>query len=181
MYKLISVWLCWWNCVALLLYKRIVLGIEPSFIRLYHVRSFAVFFPLKSNPTNIFYVSTVCGLQYLVDVPKKLPLSDAEAMSSIGITASDLQRAGEISGSMPAMQDNSMINIQIRDGRDSKTIILKFKKTDPMSKLHNYYCKKQGIAPSKVSFRFDGDKIKGSDTAEKLELEDDDLIDAIIS
>merc|ERR1711933_641865 len=51
------------------------------------------------------------------------------------------------------------------------------KKTTPLRKLMDAYCSRLGLQASQVRFMVDGERIAPDDTAEKLGLEDEDLID----
>merc|ERR1712054_178449 len=53
----------------------------------------------------------------------------------------------------------------------------KIKKTTPLRKLMDAYCSRLGLQASQVRFMVDGERIGPDDTAEKLGLEDEDLID----
>ena len=47
-------------------------------------------------------------------------------------------------------------------------IFFKIKKSTPLQKLMNAYCSRQGYYPSAVRFIFDGERIKGDDTPDKV-------------
>merc|ERR1711915_1057842 len=51
------------------------------------------------------------------------------------------------------------------------------KKSTPLRKLMDAYCSRLGLTASQVRFMVDGERISADDTAEKLGLEDEDLID----
>ena len=52
--------------------------------------------------------------------------------------------------------------------------------TDPLSKVFNKFCEKLGVAESLVRLEFDGEALNLNSTAEDLEMEDGELIDATI-
>ena len=54
------------------------------------------------------------------------------------------------------------------------------KKTTPMSKIFDAYCKKHGIHTKNIRFMFDGIRINAAETPKMLELTDGDQIDAMI-
>ena len=54
------------------------------------------------------------------------------------------------------------------------------KKTTPMSKIFDAYCKRLGIDAKKIRFMFDGKRITEEETPKMLELGDGDQIDAMI-
>merc|ERR1711957_43461 len=53
----------------------------------------------------------------------------------------------------------------------------KIKKSTPLRKLMDAYCSRLGLQASQVRFMVDGERIAPDDSAEKLGLEDEDLID----
>ena len=42
------------------------------------------------------------------------------------------------------------------------------------------YCKRQGLSSASVRFVFDGNRVNGSETAEQLEMDDQDVIDVLV-
>lgn len=71
------------------------------------------------------------------------------------------------------------INIKVVNGEGIE-VFFKIKKTTNLKKLMEAYCKRQGLNASTVRFTFDGNRISGSETAEQLEMEDQDVIDAMV-
>jgi small ubiquitin-related modifier len=56
----------------------------------------------------------------------------------------------------------------------------KIKKATPLRKLMDAYCQRLGMNSTQVRFMVDGERISADDTAEKLGLEDEDLIDVAV-
>merc|ERR1712070_642925 len=68
------------------------------------------------------------------------------------------------------------IQLKVKDQQGSE-VQFKIKKTTPLRKLMDAYCSRLGLQSSQVRFMVDGERIGPEDTAEKLGLEDEDLID----
>eukprot|EP00438_Fugacium_kawagutii_P036420 Skav236205 [mRNA] locus=scaffold98:58207:74420:- [translate_table: standard] len=68
------------------------------------------------------------------------------------------------------------IQLKVKDQQGSE-VQFKIKKTTPLRKLMDAYCSRLGLQASQVRFMVDGERIAADDTAEKLGLEDEDLID----
>merc|ERR1712113_1366338 len=68
------------------------------------------------------------------------------------------------------------IQLKVKDQQGSE-VQFKIKKSTPVRKLMDAYCSRLGLTASQVRFMVDGERISADDTAEKLGLEDEDLID----
>merc|ERR1712107_336683 len=68
------------------------------------------------------------------------------------------------------------IQLKVKDQQGSE-VQFKIKKSTPLRKLMDAYCSRLGLQASQVRFMVDGERIAPDDTAEKLGLEDEDLID----
>merc|ERR1712083_372958 len=78
-----------------------------------------------------------------------------------------------------AMADDAAaahIQLKVKDQQGSE-VQFKIKKSTPLRKLMDAYCSRLGLTASQVRFMVDGERISADDTAEKLGLEDEDLID----
>merc|ERR1712190_251494 len=64
----------------------------------------------------------------------------------------------------------------VKDQQGSE-VQFKIKKSTPLRKLMDAYCSRLGLTAAQVRFMVDGERISADDTAEKLGLEDEDLID----
>lgn len=68
------------------------------------------------------------------------------------------------------------INLKVSDG--AVEIFFKIKKTTPMKRLMEAFCKRQGKSMSSVRFFVDGVRVNAENTAQDLDLEDGDIIEA---
>ncbi|KAL9657414.1 hypothetical protein ABK040_014401 [Willaertia magna] len=76
-------------------------------------------------------------------------------------------------------KDEQHINIRVVNG-EGVEVFFKIKKSTPLKKLMEAYCKRQGLMSSAVRFTFDGNRLSGNETAEQLDMEDKDVIDAMV-
>ena len=76
----------------------------------------------------------------------------------------------------PAGEQPQHIQLKVKDQQGSE-VQFKIKKSTPLRKLMDAYCSRLGLQASQVRFMVDGERIAPDDTAEKLGLEDEDLID----
>ena len=63
---------------------------------------------------------------------------------------------------------------------DGTEVFFKCKKTTKLEKLMDAYCQRQGVNVHSIRFLFDGNRINGRQTPEDLEMEDGDIIDAMV-
>eukprot|EP00416_Gambierdiscus_australes_P030218 CAMPEP_0171091756 /NCGR_PEP_ID=MMETSP0766_2-20121228/35291_1 /TAXON_ID=439317 /ORGANISM="Gambierdiscus australes, Strain CAWD 149" /LENGTH=156 /DNA_ID=CAMNT_0011549915 /DNA_START=84 /DNA_END=552 /DNA_ORIENTATION=+ len=75
-----------------------------------------------------------------------------------------------------AAEGPAHIQLKVKDQQGSE-VQFKIKKSTPLRKLMDAYCSRLGLQASQVRFMVDGERIAPDDTAEKLGLEDEDLID----
>eukprot|EP01012_Entosiphon_sulcatum_P031594 TRINITY_DN400_c0_g1_i1.p2 TRINITY_DN400_c0_g1~~TRINITY_DN400_c0_g1_i1.p2 ORF type:complete len:101 (+),score=35.41 TRINITY_DN400_c0_g1_i1:22-303(+) len=75
--------------------------------------------------------------------------------------------------------DAQQISIKVVNAEGAE-VYFKIKKTTPLRKLMDAYCKKQGVNRSSVRFHFDGRRIEDDKNADDYEMEDDDVIDAMV-
>ena len=64
--------------------------------------------------------------------------------------------------------------------QDGNEIYFQIKETTPLQKLMHAYCNRQGIAPNKIRFLFDGNCINETETPQQLEMVDGDIIDVMV-
>lgn len=88
-----------------------------------------------------------------------------------------------VEGAAPAQpevkQEVAQVSLKVVNA-DGAEVYFKIKKTTALRKLMDAYCKKQGIARNSVRFLYDGSPIDESKTPDDLEMEDDDVIDAMV-
>jgi small ubiquitin-related modifier len=63
---------------------------------------------------------------------------------------------------------------------DGAEVYFKIKRATLMKKLMEAYCKKQGIARGSVRFLYDGNPVDENKTPDDLDMDDDDVIDAMV-
>jgi len=71
------------------------------------------------------------------------------------------------------------IQLKVKD-QHGVEVQFKIKRGAKLNKLMEAYCQRIGNNPSQVRFMMDGERITGEDTAEKLGLDDDDMIDVAV-
>ena len=71
------------------------------------------------------------------------------------------------------------LNVVVRS-QNNDEIHFKIKRSTPLSRLTTAYCERQGIAAAGCRFLFDGRRLLPDDTAAKLAMEENDVIDAMV-
>lgn len=83
-------------------------------------------------------------------------------------------------------ENNSSDNIEAPSvqikvvNQQGEEIFFKVKMTTPMSRVFQAYCSRSGQSTNSIRFLYDGQRVVPSDTPEKLEFEDGDLIDVVL-
>lgn len=72
--------------------------------------------------------------------------------------------------------DNTHINLKVSDG--SAEIFFKIKRSTPMRRLMEAFCKRQGKTMDTLRFLIDGARVGPDNTPDDLDLEDGDVIEA---
>ena len=65
-------------------------------------------------------------------------------------------------------------------GQDGKEVYFKIKSSTKLGKLMKAWCQRQSVSENSVRFIIDGERVNEDDTPESLELEDGDIIDAVL-
>lgn len=60
-------------------------------------------------------------------------------------------------------------------------MFFKIKKTTKLSKLFDAYTSRKDLKPDSIKFLFDGNRLSGDQTPESLDMEDNDVIDAMLT
>ncbi|KAG7538009.1 Rad60/SUMO-like domain [Arabidopsis suecica] len=60
--------------------------------------------------------------------------------------------------------------------QDGDEVLFKNKKSTPLRKLMYVYCDRRGLKSDAFAFMFDGDRIRGTETPDELDMEDGDVI-----
>ncbi|KAK2939868.1 putative small ubiquitin-related modifier [Blattamonas nauphoetae] len=63
---------------------------------------------------------------------------------------------------------------------DYRGSLLQNQENTALKKLMDAYCTRENLIPASVRFMFDGNRLKPTDTPEKLDMEDGDMIDASV-
>jgi small ubiquitin-related modifier len=58
-------------------------------------------------------------------------------------------------------------------------VFFKIRKTTVLKRLMEAYCSRQGLQVGNVRFLYDGERLKDDSTPESLNMEDNDVIDAV--
>ena len=77
-------------------------------------------------------------------------------------------------------KDQNKIKLKVKASNsvsNDDTIHFKVKKTTKLEKLMEAYCNRAGLPRKACRFLFDGTVLKGEETPESLDMEDDDQID----
>lgn len=72
--------------------------------------------------------------------------------------------------------DQTHINLKVSDG--SAEIFFKIKRSTPMKRLMEAFCKRQGKPIESLRFLIDGTRVSPDNTPDDLDLEDGDVIEA---
>ena len=63
---------------------------------------------------------------------------------------------------------------------EGNEVYFKIKPSTRFDKLFGAYCKRSGLDPNSVRFNFDGNRLNKTQTPEDVEMEDGDIIDAMV-
>lgn len=75
--------------------------------------------------------------------------------------------------------DTEHISLKV-SSQDGSEVFFRIKKHTPLRKLMDAYCTRQGIDSNSIRFLFDGERVMPDSTAKDLQLQDGDLIDAVL-
>lgn len=71
------------------------------------------------------------------------------------------------------------LQVKVKDAEGSE-LTFRVRATTPMGKVFDAYCSKKGHARATMRFLFDGNRITDAATPGSLEMEDGDVIDAVV-
>lgn len=77
----------------------------------------------------------------------------------------------------PDLREHISLKVVNQNGAE---VYFKIKKKTAMKKLFDAYCARQAISSRSVRFLYDGQRITDEQSPELLEMEDDDIIDAVL-
>lgn len=80
----------------------------------------------------------------------------------------------------PTAPSSQPITVKVVD-QEGGEVIFSMKRTTPFRKMMSSYSTRMGIAPNVLRFLYDGERIQETQTPESLKMENDDVIDAILT
>eukprot|EP00918_Siedleckia_nematoides_P041519 GHVU01090301.1.p3 GENE.GHVU01090301.1~~GHVU01090301.1.p3 ORF type:complete len:112 (-),score=23.94 GHVU01090301.1:1411-1746(-) len=86
--------------------------------------------------------------------------------------------ANDVEGA-PGKEGDAHLHVRVRSP-DGNEVFFKIRKNTKFEKLMNVYCNRLGQNPDLVRFLFDGERIRTDQSPEELNMEDGDVIDAMI-
>eukprot|EP01114_Cavostelium_apophysatum_P000714 TRINITY_DN1064_c0_g1_i2.p1 TRINITY_DN1064_c0_g1~~TRINITY_DN1064_c0_g1_i2.p1 ORF type:complete len:104 (-),score=14.20 TRINITY_DN1064_c0_g1_i2:40-351(-) len=85
----------------------------------------------------------------------------------------------QASQSAEVKTDPNTINLRVV-AQDGSEVYFKIKKNTPLRKLMEAYCQRQSVDQNSIRFLYDGQRLSPDQTPKELELEDNDIIDAVL-
>ena len=76
--------------------------------------------------------------------------------------------------------DDEVITLKVRWTLSAEDIEFKVKKKTPFEKIYKALSDRYGVPEDQFRLIFDGERLKGEQTAKMVELEDGDMIEAVI-
>merc|ERR1739845_94294 len=86
----------------------------------------------------------------------------------------------------PAEQNTSQtqsadhISLKVVD-QEGNEVYFKIKRSTPLRKLMDAYCQRQAKTSDSIRFLYDGARVMPDSTPEEMEMEDNDIIDAVLA
>lgn len=91
------------------------------------------------------------------------------------------QEKETMASSEPLVDQKPTDSISLRVvAQDGAEVLFKIRKTTQLKKLFVAYCQRRGVDESSIRFFYDGKRVTDSDTPTKLEMEENDIIDALL-
>lgn len=104
---------------------------------------------------------------------------DSEHSYNSPSTGGDCKPVPSSGSSGGAKSETEHINLRVQ-GQDALTLDFKMKRSTNMGRMMKAYCDKKCIQPSAVRFLYDGQRILETHTADKLGMEDGDVVDVVL-
>ncbi|KAL0223667.1 hypothetical protein P9112_003057 [Eukaryota sp. TZLM1-RC] len=79
----------------------------------------------------------------------------------------------------PVEAEEEYVKIKVRSS-DGKETVFRIKRSTPLRKLIDTYCRRTGLSDQSLRFLYDGDRVQPHQTADDLNLDDEALIDAVL-
>lgn len=115
------------------------------------------------------------------DTPKLLELNDEDQIDvfieTIGGGADDQDDQDQ----QDQDKDNKPIMLRFRESGSQEETLFRVKATTKMAKIFNSFAAKKGMEATAFKFLFDGNHLKAEDTPKMYEMEDDDMIDVLLT
>ena len=80
----------------------------------------------------------------------------------------------------PFIKGEETIQVKVRRQVGSDIVLFKIKRNMPLKKMMDTYCDRQGLDRKSIRFLFDGTRITENDTPHTLDMENEDVIDAVL-
>jgi len=77
-------------------------------------------------------------------------------------------------------KDQATIQLRVVN-QDGTEVVFKIKRQTPLKKLIEAYCSRQGLDMNSIRFLYDGNRIQAEQTPKELNMDDNDIIDAVLS
>lgn len=120
------------------------------------------------------------------DTPESLDLEDGDMIQAMleqvggdGTDASTPGAAGAPTAEDEKPQKAGAINIKVKDQNEGETFF-RIKGHTKLGKVFDAYCDRQSLARNTVRFLFEGSRIQDTDTPESLEMQDGDMVQAML-
>jgi small ubiquitin-related modifier len=108
----------------------------------------------------------------------KAAAEEAEALREKAAAARERAAQTRVATQLNVRHPDSL-NIRVRDPTTGEETFFKIKKTTKMHKIFHAYCTRKGQPVTAFRFLFDGQRVDGEQTAEDIDMEDGDQIDAL--
>jgi len=77
----------------------------------------------------------------------------------------------------PASADHISLKVVDQEGSE---VYFKIKRSTPLRKLMEAYCQRQAKSLDSIRFLYDGQRVQADSTPEQMDMEDNDIIDAVL-
>lgn len=127
-------------------------------------------------PSSVVFIYKA-SLLHPEQTPESVGMEEGDAIEVIFLE--DYNKNG---GNIPSTSSNESsehISLNVV-GQSGSEIFFKIKKKTKFKKLIDAYCQRQAVEPLSVRFLYDGVRIQPDQTPESLEMEDGDIIDAVL-
>merc|ERR1712023_360980 len=92
---------------------------------------------------------------------------------------SENEQKPDVTKSEQGDSNPDQINIKVK-GPDGSEVFFKIKKKTQMKKLMDAYCSRSGQDSKSIRFLFEGERIQPTNTPDELEMDEGDVIDAML-